>query len=120
MNVEKKYMAWKKFEYSKKQVDKAGASVLMAHSSSSEYKNALKIVDNWRAAHGYPLYVITNKLKRMTKGKRVFVVHRLKRLESIIAKLERNEHMSLRNMQDFILISEARNMRRCTDSTRRS
>lgn len=99
--MENKYMAWKKFEYPKKQIDKAGVKVSTMESSSQEYKNALTIVDNWRAAHGYPLYIITNKLKRMTRNKRIFVVHRLKRLESIVAKLKRNEHMSLRNMQDL-------------------
>lgn len=101
MNMENKYMAWKKFEYPKKQVDKAGVKVSTLEEKSQEYQDALKIVDNWRAAHGYPLYVITNKLKRMTNKKKVFVVHRLKRLESIVEKLKRNEHMSLRNMQDL-------------------
>lgn len=96
-----KYMAWKKLEYSKNQVDKAGRKVSTLENSSNEYKESLKIVDNYRAAHGYPLYIITNKLKRMTKGKKIFVVHRLKRLDSIVAKLKRNDHMSLRNMQDL-------------------
>lgn len=96
-----KYMAWKKLEYSKNKIDKAGQRVAIANCSVDEFKEALSVVDNWRAAHGYPLYIITNKLKRMTKGKKVFVVHRLKRLDSIIAKLQRNEHMSLKNMQDL-------------------
>ena len=101
MNMESKYMAWKKFDYPKKQVDKAGIKVSTIEKTSEEYKNALTIVDNWRAAHGYPLYIIANKLKRMTTGKNIFVVHRLKRLDSIVAKLKRNDHMSLRNMQDL-------------------
>ncbi len=101
MNVENKYMAWKKFEYSKKAVDRAGVKVFTAENSSDEFQEALEIVDNWRAAHGYPLYIITNKLKRMTKNKEIFVVHRLKRLDSILAKLKRNDNMSLRNMQDL-------------------
>lgn len=101
MNMENKYMAWKKFDYPKKQVDKAGIKVSTLENSLEEYKSALQIVDSWRAAHGYPLYIITNKLKRMTKGKKIFVVHRLKRLDSIVAKLKRNDHMSLRNMQDL-------------------
>ena len=101
MSLENKYMAWKKLEYSKNKVDKAGQKVVIANCSVDEFKEALSVVDNWRAAHGYPLHIITNKLKRMTKEKRTFVVHRLKRLDSIIAKLQRNEHMSLRNMQDL-------------------
>lgn len=95
------YMAWKQLEYSKNEVDRAGREAAIMGKTSDDYKKALKIIDNWRAAHGYPLYVITNKLKRMTKGKRIFVVHRLKRLESIVAKLRRNDHMSLKNMQDL-------------------
>lgn len=94
-------MAWKQLEYSKKQVDKAGIKVATLDKSSDEYKQALAVVDNWRAVHGYPLYVISGKLKRMTEGKRMLVVHRLKRVDSIVAKLKRNDHMSLRNMQDI-------------------
>ena len=101
MNLENKYMSWKKLEYSKNAVDRAGITVSKMEDSSKDFKNAIEIVDNWRAAHGYPLYIITNKLKRMTRGKRIFVVHRLKRLDSIVAKLKRNENMSLRNMQDL-------------------
>lgn len=96
-----KYMAWKQLEYSKNRVDRAGVRVSEMENTSDEYKEELKVVDNYRAAHGYPLYIITNKLKRMTSGKDIFVVYRLKRLDSIVAKLKRNEHMSLKNMQDL-------------------
>lgn len=56
-------MAWKQLEYSKNQVDKAGQRVVKDECSVDDFKNALRIVDNYRAAHGYPLYIITNKRK---------------------------------------------------------
>ncbi len=101
MRLENNIMAWKQLEYSKNQVDKAGHKVIEEDCSSQEYKDALKVVDNWRAAHGYPLYIINNKLKKLAKKKGSFVVHRLKRIDSIVGKLERNPKMSLRNMQDI-------------------
>ncbi len=102
MRLEDNLMAWRQLEYSKNQVDKAGWKVIDENCSEQEYKEALTVIDNWRAAHGYPLYIISKKLKAIAgKSKGSLVVHRLKRLESITAKLKRNEHMSLRNMQDI-------------------
>ena len=94
-------MAWRQPEYSKKKIDKAGWQIIKSDQQSDEYQESLQIIDNWRASHGYPLYVIGNRLKKMIKDKNSFVVYRLKRLDSIIGKLQRNKNMSLSGMQDI-------------------
>lgn len=68
--------------------------------TETELKDAYKIVGNWRAAHAYPLYVITKKLRSLC-GNNSMVVHRLKRMDSIVGKLKRFEQMSLYGMQDL-------------------
>lgn len=99
-------VAWKELKYSKKQVNKAGKKITTDSISDEEKSSALEVISNYRASHAYPLYVISNKLRRMLKedyktAKGVFVVHRLKRLDSITAKLKRMPGMSLFGMQDI-------------------
>lgn len=94
-------MQWKKVEYSKNQIIKAGKYVRNnEQSKDAEYLNAKQIIDNWRAAHAYPLHVFYNYFKRNAKSDAI-VVQRLKRLESIIAKLKREPNMSIWKMQDL-------------------
>lgn len=96
-------MVWKECEYSKNQINKAGKNIIKSDLPKEEYIKAMEIIGQYRAAHAYPLYVITNGLRRITKNKykNSFVVSRLKRLDSIIPKLERMGNMSLFGMQDI-------------------
>lgn len=90
---------WESPKYSKKQIDKAGKIIADPTSSEQDKNEALEILNNWRSSHAYPLQVITSHLRR--KNNDAIVVQRLKRLDSIIGKLERNPEMSLYRMQDL-------------------
>lgn len=93
-------MPWTESKYSKNQINKAGKKICKGDASDTELRDAYKIVGNWRAAHAYPLYVITRKLRSLC-GNRAMVVHRLKRMDSIVGKLKRFQQMSLFGMQDL-------------------
>jgi putative GTP pyrophosphokinase len=86
---------------SKTEIDKAG-SILAANSSTPKEKGeALLIVDAWRAAHSYPLDTFSSTLSRKTSQyPGVIIAQRLKRLPTIINKLERFPTMRLSRMQD--------------------
>lgn len=90
---------WETPKYSKKQIDRAGKIIANPESSTEEKQAALEILNNWRSSHAYPLQVITSNLRR--RNPNAIVVQRLKRLDSIIGKLERNSTTSLYRMQDL-------------------
>ncbi len=90
---------WEISKYSKSEINKAGNVIADQSSSKEERDNALKILNNWRAAHAYPLHVVYNNLR--SNNLDAIVVQRLKRLESIIGKIERFPDMSLYRMQDL-------------------
>ena len=93
---------WKEPEYTKKQINEAGNIVRNPNASPIEIQNARVIIDNWRAAHAYPLHVFYMNL-RGKAGTRsdIIVAERLKRMESIIDKLQREPGMELYRMQDL-------------------
>lgn len=93
-------MEWKKVEYSKKQIDKAGKALTKNSITATEEKQALDVINNWRASHAFPLHIITCHLRRISPSNAV-VVQRLKRLDSIIGKLKRFPSMNLYRMQDL-------------------
>jgi ppGpp synthetase/RelA/SpoT-type nucleotidyltranferase len=103
-------MAWPKPKgYSKSKVDWAGR-VLSSETpiTDKEKELALDILDNWRAIHRYPLHIFKKRLKRVAEkvNKDTFVAQRLKRLPSIISKLQRRYNgesakMKLSRMQDI-------------------
>ncbi len=101
-SLEWNYMAWAKRQYSKGQIDRAGAS-LLNFDSSEEFESAITIVSNWRACHSYPLHIIKKTLKHRAKAVRpdALIAQRLKRLQSVILKLSQNKHMKLSQMQDI-------------------
>lgn len=93
---------WKTPEYSKKQINEAGTAIRNFDSSTQEYADALKIVDNWRSAHAYPLHVFYMNLRGKAGNRSdILVAERLKRLESIEKKLQREDGMQLYRMQDL-------------------
>ena len=92
---------WKVVEYSRSQIINAGRTIRNEQSSPDEIKGATKIIDNWRAAHAFPLHVIYMHLRRMcSPSNKIIVAERLKRLDSIIGKLKR-EQSNLWTMQDL-------------------
>ncbi len=87
-------MAWTKpNKYSRKKVDKAGKILIkkIGTVEKSKEEEAFDIFHNWRASHAYPLHIIMLTLKNISKNidKDALCVQRLKRVRSIIGKLER-------------------------------
>ena len=71
-------------------------------SAEEEIQNARGVIDNWRAAHAYPLQVFYTNLRRKAGNRTdVIVAERLKRLNSIVDKLQREPGMELYRMQDL-------------------
>ncbi|HJU13753.1 MAG TPA: RelA/SpoT domain-containing protein, partial [Candidatus Nitrosotalea sp.] len=99
-------MSWAEPNYSKSVVNKAGDFFRKEGTMSEE--NALKVFDNWRAAHSYPMQIFYVRLRRTSKAvdNNSLVARRLKRASSVIAKLNRRYDgrpptMQLSQMQDI-------------------
>lgn len=93
---------WKTVEHSRSQIINAGKTIRNKDISEGEKNSAIKIIDNWRAAHAFPMHVIYTHLRRMcSQNEAVIVAERLKRLTSITNKLKREKAMNLWTMQDL-------------------
>lgn len=107
-------MAWVKPLHGKGRIDWAGE--LLARDAVADWTNpqawldrdaAIAIVNNWRAAHSYPLQAMKMTLKGRAKKicPTAIVAQRLKRLASIKLKLklskEAGQHPNLSQMQDI-------------------
>lgn len=103
MKPRKAKMAWVTPQYSKKKVMKAGSTLFDDKATDEEFEEALIILNNWRSSHSYPVNTfqasLRNKLKSL--GIKGVVAQRLKRIPSIVQKLERFPGMSLARMQDI-------------------
>lgn len=95
-------MAWPRPIYQKSAVDRAG-KYLRKGNSSLLIGLGLRIAGNWRAAHGYPMKtfhsILRKKLGQVDSDG--LIAQRLKRMESIIAKLKREKSMELSSMHDI-------------------
>ncbi|HEY8886597.1 MAG TPA: RelA/SpoT domain-containing protein [Candidatus Microsaccharimonas sp.] len=88
--------------YSNTTIKKAGNDIRLYSIDSEEYKNAVKTINNWRVAHGFPMSIVAKSLGvRTRKYKNSLVAQRLKRLPTIINKLGREPDMALSRMQDI-------------------
>ena len=95
-------MRWKVPEFTKRQINDAGNIIRSQGASERDRKNALTVVDNWSSAHAYPLHVFYMNLRRKASSQSdIIVAERLKRLESIVGKLQREGGMQLYRMQDI-------------------
>ena len=105
MNNLIKQPRWKTVEYTRSQIVNAGKIIRKNDQSTDEYRHAIDIVDNWRAAHAFPLHVIYVHLRRMCHNKdNVIVAERLKRLDSIIKKISKRTKHEFENhkiMSDY-------------------
>ena len=99
MKIQNKREIWEIPKYSKSEINKAGFIIANPSSTKEDRNNALIILNNWRAAHAYPLQVICSNLR--LRNPDAIVVQRLKRLDSITGKIERFPDMSLYRMQDL-------------------
>lgn len=97
-------MEWAIPRHSRREVNEA-AEYLIGKSEFDirTFDNAIGIVNNFRAAHAFPLNTLQNRLRINANSidRRRIVAQRLKRLSSIWAKLERFETMELWDMQDI-------------------
>jgi len=89
---------------SKSSIHKAG-STLRNHEASDESTNqALNVLSHWRALHSYPINTfqayLRDKVKKAGYASPI-IAQRLKRLPSIVKKLERFPNMGLETMQDI-------------------
>lgn len=98
-NMIDNHKTWAVPEYSKRQINNAGKTITDPNASTEERDEALKILNNWRAAHAFPLQAICDDLRKHNQNANV--VQRLKRLESIVDKIERLQDMQLYRMQDL-------------------
>lgn len=93
---------WKEPEFSVGEIKRAGKIVRDCSAVDSDKTAALRVVDNWRAAHAYPLHVFYMNLRKNRRfDANITVAERLKRLDSIVAKLQREKNMNLYFMQDL-------------------
>lgn len=90
---------WTKPQYSGNKIEKAGKILANNISTQTEIDYALDVLNNWRASHAYSLQMITDELKMQNPD--AIVAQRLKRLDSITGKLQRNPTMNLYKMQDL-------------------
>ncbi|BCZ41474.1 TPA: RelA/SpoT domain-containing protein [Serratia marcescens] len=99
-------------KYSKSKIDKA-AKAIREGCSQEEKDEAIAMIQNFRELHLYPLMLMKNHLARtaakVDKEKKILVARRLKRLYTIIDKLERpsldggktSNSIQLTRMQDI-------------------
>ena len=94
-----------KSSLSKKELDRTGDILASKDSSSSDRDRAISIVSEWRASHTLPLRATYMMLRRaaLAIDPQAVTSRRLKRMESIIAKLERgtDTHGKISTMQDI-------------------
>jgi hypothetical protein len=104
-------MSWTVPEHSIEDVNAAGRRLITTLRGSTipsgedglaEWRKSLNVVNNWRAAHAYPLNTFQMNLRRSAKRlcESPLVAQRIKRLISILSKLDRQPKMKLSQMQD--------------------
>jgi putative GTP pyrophosphokinase len=89
--------------YSKADVNRAGEILRDWAAPGHEIEWAVGTLDNWRAAHAYPLntfQVVLAGRAREVDGT-ALLAQRLKRVPSILAKLQKRPTMRLTQMQDI-------------------
>jgi ppGpp synthetase/RelA/SpoT-type nucleotidyltranferase len=110
-------MAWSARVHSKGRIDRAGMTIVALSRMPepdpydlailveriNQREEEIKVLDNWRACHAYPLQVIkmtlSNRAKKIDHG--ALIAQRLKRRPSIELKLRDNPNMKLSQMQDI-------------------
>lgn len=97
-------MVWSVRTTTLSQIDAAGKALISRRSLPEDRDNAIHIIHEWRAAHGFPLNTMQVRLRDKSKEvdrRNPFVSQRIKRLPSIDAKLRRFKDIGLSEMQDI-------------------
>lgn len=99
---------WATSTYTKAEIDRSAAKLVvwwdtLEGPDPNNFARLLRVVQNWRTSHGYPLnsfqMSLRSKARRIDPG--VVIAQRLKRLSSVLNKLSREPHMRLTQMQDL-------------------
>lgn len=90
-------------KHSRPDITRAGKALVNPDTDPMTMTWALDVINNWRAAHAYPLNAIAMNLRNRARKRdqRAIVAQRLKRLTSIERKLNRFPSMRLIQMQDI-------------------
>lgn len=96
-------MEWIEPEYSKEKVKKAGKFLISEKIDDHQFREAIPVFFNWRSAHAFPMQIMLDLLRKnaIRINKKALVVQRLKRVPSILNKLNREKGMSLSRMEDI-------------------
>lgn len=103
--------------YSGKKIIKAGEILVKEEFFTDEYRSALDVLSYWRLSHEEALSKALSKIEPIAKKRdpHIYTAKRLKRSESIRAKLKRFSGMKLKNMQDIggcrIVVSNEKKLR---------
>jgi hypothetical protein len=89
--------------YKREEVNRAGKRLTGDTSIAMDKDTAFAVVHSWRLGHNKPLNAMYMSAKRRAPkvGKSAIIAQRLKRLESIVAKLSRGEVEKLTQIQDI-------------------
>ena len=96
-------MEWATRKFTEEQLDEAGRMLIDKQSTPVDVMIAIERINNWRAAHAFPLNTMQMRLrdKAYKVDRYANVAQRIKRLHAIESKLRRLKHVSLSNMQDI-------------------
>lgn len=99
-------MSFTQPNFSKGQINRAGNILIDPLATAAQKETALELINHWRACHAYPINTFQATLRgRVSRVSRIndrpLVATRLKRLPSIVKKLELNAGMKLARMQDI-------------------
>lgn len=91
--------------YSRGRINRAGKALATADRDreSPEFREDMRVLNNWRAAHGFPLNELLDPLRTMATriASDAVVSQRLKTTPSTLSKLRRFPRMQLARMQDL-------------------
>jgi hypothetical protein len=96
-------MGWTKPQFSRQQVNAAGAALIDPDVTGDGREYPLSIVNNWRSSHAFPLntFQMYLRAKRTQVDKTGVVAQRIKRLSAIELKLKLIPDLRLAQMQDI-------------------
>jgi ppGpp synthetase/RelA/SpoT-type nucleotidyltranferase len=94
---------WVYPEYSRSQVQRTG-EILRTSDEPFNQIEAMEVLNNWKAAHELPMATILKTVKKYSNGisKKITIVQRRKRTESILLKLNQQPKLDLARMQDLV------------------
>lgn len=96
-------MAFTVPNFTRKQVSRAGATLIDPVATAEQKFNAMEVLSHWRSCHAYPINTfqatLRSRLKKVCSS--ALVAQRLKRTPSIIKKLHLNSGMQMARMQDI-------------------